>query len=369
MFLRPAVRKLHFPLFMTRAPGSAEMALVRVILLPLFCLLSLSSCQLEQPRQVHEFAGLTMGTTWSVMINAGTLPLPRQRIQAQFETILNRVNKEMSTYLPGSKLSRINATGSTGQLPVSAPLMHVLQAARELSLSTRGAFDVTAGPLVNLWGFGPEQEFTVPTQEQIESVLHLVGYEKLHLDPATSTLEKSAGGMFIDLSAIAKGFGVDEVAVYLDLLQLDNYLVEIGGEIRAKGVNHKNIPWQVGIEQPVAGTRGVRQIITLEDMAMATSGDYRNYFEHEGIRYSHTIDPRTGRPVSHGLASVTVLHPSTMLADAWATGLLVLGLEQGYAMALENELAAYFIVRTDTGFEELNSPAFQPHTVTSLPKD
>ena len=349
---------------MTMRASRLVMDLARRALIFIVCFLSLSSCQSERPEDVHKFTGLTMGTTYSVMINTGALPLSRQRLQAQFDTILNRVNMEMSTYLPGSELSRINNTDSTGQLSVSAPLMHVLQAARELSRSTRGAFDVTVGPLVNLWGFGPEQEFTVPAEKQIKSVLHLVGYEKLRLDPAASTLKKSAGGMFIDLSAIAKGYGVDEVAGYLDLLQLDNYLVEIGGEIRARGVNGKNITWQIGIEQPVAGQRGVQKIIKLENIAMATSGDYRNYFEHEGTRYSHTIDPRSGRPYTHGLASVTVLHPSTMLADAWATGLLVLGPEQGLELARQNGLAAYFIIHNDTGFRDKSTPAFKPYFVS-----
>ena len=170
--------------------------------------------------------------------------------------------------------------------------------------------------------------------------------------------------MYIDLSAIAKGYGVDEVADYLDGLQLDNHLVEIGGEIRARGVNAKNVPWQIGIEQPAAGEREIRQIIKLDNRAMATSGDYRNYFEHEGTLYSHTIDPRSGRPVSHGLASVTVLHPSTMLADAWATGLLVLGPERGFELARQNGLAAYFIIHNDAGFREESTPAFKPYIVS-----
>ena len=343
--------------------------LVRRALTFIVCFLSLSSCLSERPEDVHKFTGLTMGTTYSVMINTGALPLSRQRLQAQFDTILNRVNMEMSTYLPGSELSRINNTDSTDQLSVSASLMHVLQTARELSRSTRGAFDVTVGPLVNLWGFGPEQEFTVPAEEQIKSALHLVGYEKLRLDAAAATLKKSAGGMSIDLSAIAKGYGVDEIADYLDGLQLDNHLVEIGGEIRARGVNAKNVPWQIGIEQPATGEREVRQIIKLDNRAMATSGDYRNYFEHEGTRYSHTIDPRSGRPVSHGLASVTVLHPSTMLADAWATGLLVLGPERGFELARQNGLAAYFIIHNDAGFREESTPAFKPYFVSDRIKN
>ena len=313
---------------------------------------------------MHEFTGLTMGTTYSVMINAATLPLSRQQLQVRFDAILNRVNMEMSGYLPESELSRINNTDSTDWLSVSASLMRVLQAARELSRLTGGAFDVSVGPLVNLWGFGPQQDFTVPEEQQIDTALRLVGYQKLQLDPAASNLKKAATGMYIDLSAIAKGYGVDEIADYLDGLQLDNHLVEIGGEIRARGVNAKNVPWQIGIEQPAAGEREVRQIIKLDNRAMATSGDYRNYFEHEGTRYSHTIDPRSGRPVSHGLASVTVLHPSTMLADAWATGLLVLGPERWpMNLARQNGLAAYFIIHGDVGFEEISTPRFQPYFV------
>ena len=305
-----------------------------------------------------------MGTSWSVLVHAAQLPLTRSRLQSEFNTILNRVNREMSTYLPDSELSMINAAAGGGRIPVSASLASVLQTAQEVSRATRGAFDVTAAPLVNLWGFGPEQGFTVPVEEQVNRALRLVGHEKLRLDPSASTLKKAYSGVSIDLSAIAKGYGVDELADFLERLQIDNYLVEIGGEIRAKGVNHKNIPWQIGIEQPVAGQRSVRRNIRLENTAMATSGDYRNYFEHEGIRYSHTIDPRTGRPVSHGLASVTVLHPSATLADAWATGLLVLGPDEGYATALENGLAAYFIVRGEPGFEEIFTPAFEFHFVT-----
>ena len=337
------------------------MNLVRRFLVPLTCFLSLSSCQWERPAQVHEFTGLTMGTSWSVLVNAGELPVSRQEMQTEFNATLNRVNMAMSSYLPESELSRINDRDSTGWLTVSASLLRVLQAAQEISRSTRGAFDVTIGPLVNLWGFGPEQDFTVPGEQQVNNARRLVGYDKLHLDAAAPALKKAHGGMYIDLSAIAKGYAVDEIAGYLDRLQLDNYLVEIGGEIRARGVNDKNKPWQIGIENPVAGARSVRKIIRLENTAMATSGDYRNYFEKDGSSYSHTIDPRTGRPVTHRLASVTVLHPSTMLADTWATGLLVLGPDEGYATALENGLDAYFIVRTDTGVQEESTPGFQRH--------
>lgn len=339
------------------------MAPRRRFFLPVACLIFLTSCQPERPAQLHEFTGLTMGTSWSVLVNAGELPLAKPRLQAEFNTILNQVNLAMSTYLPGSELSRVNATDSAGWITVSASLMHVLQAAREVNRLTQSAFDITAGPLVNIWGFGPEQDFSIPDDPQVSTALRLVGQDKLQLDTGASALKKAHGDMYIDLSAIAKGYGVDEIAGYLDRLQLHNYLVEIGGEIRARGVNDKNRPWQIGIENPVAGQRAVRDIIKLGNMAMATSGDYRNYFEKDGTSYSHTIDPRTGRPLTHGLASVTVLHPSTMLADAWATGLLVLGPEQGLEVAQQHGLAAYFIIHAEEGFRDQYTSGFEPYLV------
>ncbi len=351
--------KIPFHAGLSESPPGRSLLLVTCWL---FCCL-LSSCAPERSEELHEFTGLTMGTSWSVLVHAAQLPLTRPRLQSQFNTILNRVNTEMSTYLPESELSRINESDGTDWLTVSTSLMHVLQAAQDISRLTQGAFDVTLGPLVNLWGFGPEQDFAVPGEEHIDAALRLVGYERLHLDPAASALKKANGRIQIDLSAIAKGNGVDEIADFLERLKLDNYLVEIGGEIRARGVNDKNIPWQIGIEQPMAGQHGVRKIIKLENMAMATSGDYRNYFEKDGVRYSHTIDPRTGRPVSHRLASVTVLHPSAMLADAWATGLLVLGPERGFDLARQNELDAYFIIQDDEGFKEKFTPGFKPYFV------
>ncbi len=326
------------------------------------CLLLTASCGSERPPEPHEFTGLTMGTSWSVLVNADALPRPRRQLQAQIGAILDRVNREMSTYLPDSELSMINAARSGSRTPVSPSLMHVLHAASRISRLTQGAFDVTIGPVVNLWGFGPDQDFTVPTDEQVRLASALVGYEKLQLDPSALTLNKAHDGIYIDLSAIAKGYGVDRVAEYLDGLQLGNYLVEIGGEIRARGVNSAQVPWRIGIEQPIAGQRGVRRAIRLDNMAMATSGDYRNFFEHERNRYSHTIDPRSGRPVSHELASVTVLHPSAMLADAWATGLLALGPDEGFALALQQGLAACFIRRTGAGFEEKTTPLFKRYS-------
>ena len=340
---------------------------------PVFCLipalfaclvLSLSACgpgKLE--RGAYEFSGVTMGTTYSVVINAHPLPVPKQRLQEGLAGILDKINNEMSTYLPDSELMRINRAEVTDWLPAGESLLYVLQTARDISQLTLGAFDVTVGPVVNLWGFGPEKGAVVPTENQIKQALNNVGYKKLQLAPAAAAVKKTDAGVFIDLSAIAKGYGVDKVADYLEQLELANYLVEIGGEIRARGVNNKNLPWQIGIEKPVADQRFVQEIIKLNNIAMATSGDYRNFFEQDGTRYSHTIDPLTGRPVAHGLVSVTVLHPSAMQADAWATGLLVSGPEKGFALALKHNIAAYFIISAGAGFTERFTPGFKPYLV------
>lgn len=290
-----------------------------------------------------------MGTAYSVVIVAPVLPVEKQALRQALEALLEQTDREMSTYRADSELMRLNRAASGDWRPVSQPLLRVLQAAQETSRLSDGAFDITIGPLVNLWGFGPgEKKAAAPTSREIDAALERVGYQKLQLDAAASAVKK-APGLFLDLSAIAKGYGVDRIARYLQGLGLANYLVEIGGEIRARGVNSDNVPWRVGIEKPLAGRRAVHRLIELRDAAMATSGNYRNFFEQDGVRYSHAIDPRAGRPTRRRLLSVTVLHPTAMRADAWATALLIAGPEQGFALAEKHGLAAYFLIDAMTG--------------------
>ena len=293
---------------------------------------------------MHKFSGVAMGTTYSVAIVAPVLPVEKQALRQALEALLEQTDREMSTYRADSELMRLNRAASGGWRPVSQPLLRVLQAAQETSQLSAGAFDITIGPLVNLWGFGPVKKKAVaPTEREIDAALERVGYQKLQLDAPAGAVKK-APGLFIDLSAIAKGYGVDRIARYLQGLGLSDYLVEIGGELRAQGVNGDKVPWRVGIEKPLAELRAVHRLIELRDTAMATSGNYRNFFEQDGVRYSHAIDPRTGRPITRRLLSVTVLHPAAMRADAWATALLIAGPEQGFALAEKHGLAAYFLI-------------------------
>jgi FAD:protein FMN transferase len=311
-------------------------------------------------RNVRVFEGATMGTTYTVKVVAPTMTeadeaATREAIRAA----LDAVDGCMSTYKPDSELSRFNRAGDGRPFKLSAATIRVLLLAREVSDASHGAFDVTVGPLVNAWGFGPVKQTRPPSETEIASLRERVGYRKLVIDAAAQTVAKTRPDVYADLSAIAKGFGVDEAARALEARGLANYMVEVGGEVRVKGHNAAGKPWQVGIERPDATPQQALLVVPMTDLSMATSGDYRNYFEKDGRRYSHEIDPTTGYPIRHRLASVSVLAPECAIADAYATALLVLGPDRGYALAVEKGLAAYFLVRrADGGFDERQTPAF-----------
>ncbi|MCZ6854224.1 MAG: FAD:protein FMN transferase, partial [Gammaproteobacteria bacterium] len=226
--------------------------------------------------------------------------------------------------------------------------------------ASAGAFDVTVGPLVNLWGFGPNVDGRSPPERAaIEDARAKVGFARLLVKQAPPELSKTHE-MYVDLSAIAKGHGVDRLAEVLNAAHCTDYLIDIGGEVSARGVNSTGESWRIGIEVPDPDRLGaIQRVLTLTDEAVATSGDYRIFFEDSGRRYSHTIDPRTGYPVTHNLASVTVLHESAMWADGYATALNVLGPVHGLELATERELAALFVVRTENGFEERYTPSMR----------
>ena len=307
-----------------------------------------------------EFQGATMGTTYTVKLVEPPPGLKPDGIQAEIDTRLENINLQMSTYLEDSELSLFNRSQLTDWIDVSQQLVDVLQQARRVSDQTNGAFDVTVGPLVNLWGFGPEAaDEQLPSEQEIRAAMGRVGYALLQLRSAPPAIKKNRADLYVDLSAIAKGYAVDVIAEYLRGLGIDNYMVEIGGEVRAGGRNARGTLWRIAIEKPSTGSRSLHAIVELDNTGIATSGDYRNYFEIEGRRYSHTIDPVTGRPVTHKLASVTVVHPSAMQADAMATALMVLGADAGYRLAEEHELAAFFIVKGEDGFYDKASTAFR----------
>ncbi|WP_323891948.1 FAD:protein FMN transferase [Aeromonas allosaccharophila] len=314
--------------------------------------------------EIH-ITGSTMGTYYSIKVADRAISDPA-KLQAEVDVLLERVNDQMSTYRPDSELSRFNQHRSATPIVVSRDTARVVTEAIHIGRESQGALDVTVGPLVNLWGFGPDKKPTkIPSDELITQTRQKTGLGNLHVVTSVDadTLQKDIPDLYVDLSAIAKGFGVDKVAEYLESLGARNYLVEIGGELRINGVNGKGHPWRVAIEKPTAGTGTVQEVIVPGDNGVATSGDYRNYYELDGQRFSHTIDPRSGKPIQHRLVSVTVIHPSCMTADGLATVFMVMGTEKSLAYANERGLAIFVITKTDNGFEEAYSDAFKPYLV------
>jgi thiamine biosynthesis lipoprotein len=308
---------------------------------------------------VLRLSGATMGTTFNIQLVSPPDDVQRNFLDDQVSRLLARIEMSMSTYEPDSELSRFNAQSGSDWFAVSAELCDVVAAAQGLSGRTGGAFDVTVGPLVNLWGFGPDFSVTEPpSDERIAEVMQLTGNRHLRTDCSMPALAKALPALYVDLSAYAKGYGVDSIAELLSDFGVVNYFVEIGGEIRVSGTNAKDRLWSIAIEAPDRGTRSVSRIIELSNAAMATSGDYRNYFEHDGQVFSHTIDPRTGYPVSHGAAAVTVVADSTALADGMATALLVLGPAEGLQLAEQQDVAALFQLRTENDVEQRMSTRF-----------
>lgn len=319
----------------------------------------------SQPSAVP-LAGVTMGGTWSVKI--GRLPpgASTGAVTAAVQDVLDRVEGQMSTYRPASDLSRFNQFRGTDWFPVRADVAAVAAEARRVGEQTGGAFDVTVGPLVNLWGFGPPERRagpfgTIPSDAAVAEARRHVGYRLLDVrTEEPPALRKADPEAYVDLSGIAKGYAADLVARRLDELGAEHYLVDVGGELKARGLSPAGRPWRVGIEVPSPDARRVLCKVELADVAVATSGDYRNYFDApDGRRYSHEIDPRTGRPAANAPAAVSVVHTSGAYADAMATALMVLGVDEGYALAERLGLAVQFVTRGDGRFETRAAPGFE----------
>lgn len=303
-----------------------------------------------------------MGTTYHVTLVANqgqSLAVDATATQQLIDDELKKINQHMSTYIADSELMLLNAASVGDWHNISQPLHDVLQLSQHISEQSDGAFDITVGPLINLWGFGPDKhEDHVPDAAALDAARKSMGYQKLEL--ADNQARKS-GDIKLDLSAIAKGYGVDWIAEVVAREGVNNYMVEIGGEIRVSGLNPKGQPWRIAIEQPSTMQQSVHKAISITDMGMATSGDYRNYFEKDGKRYSHTIDPATGYPIDHRLASVTVLAKTAAEADGWATAINVLGPEKGLEVANREQLAVYMIVKEGEGFVDRYSTAFEAY--------
>lgn len=316
--------------------------------------------------QTVTLEGETMGTTYTVKYLSDGLDLPKPEImQTQIDNILQEVNRQMSTYRPDSEISRFNQMRETGRpLKISKDFADVTAEALRLNRITEGALDVTVGPLVNLWGFGPDKAVTYsPGKAEIEQAAQAVGMDKIVLsaDGQSATLAKTQAGVYLDLSAIAKGFGVDKVARHLEKSGIRNYLVEIGGELHGKGRNASGQAWRVGIEQPnrTQGS-GTQIIVPLDNRSLATSGDYRNFhLDKDGKRLSHIINPQTRAPIRHKLASVSVIADTAVTADGLSTGLFVLGEEKALAIAEQHGLAVFLIIYDNKGYKTEMSSAFK----------
>lgn len=320
------------------------------------CSKSQAPSGLEDPLTL---SGKTMGTYYRIKLAELPPPLRQDELKSEIERILQEINRQMSTYIPESELSRFNRYKNDDWFSVSPEFALVVEEGLRIHQLTQGAFDITIGSLVNLWGFGPNgEQGEVPKPEDIKEALASVGSQRLQVRISPPALKKSRNDFYVDLSGIAKGFAVDELARHLDSVGVTGYMVDIGGELKTRGRKKDGSLWKIAVESPIVEGNEIQKIVLLDNSAMATSGDYRNYFEKDGQRYSHEIDPATGRPIRHNLASVTVLDPSCMRADALATALFVLGPDKGFELAEREKMATLFLIKEGSLFVEKMTTEF-----------
>tara|TARA_R110002012_G_scaffold69366_2_gene179467 strand:- start:10076 stop:11149 length:1074 start_codon:yes stop_codon:yes gene_type:complete len=312
---------------------------------------------LEAP--VH-FDGNIFGTFYQVTVMDPLTQGEAQALEEGFKAELESVDQAMSTYREDSELIAFNEAPLEQWQPLSNELIEVLAISQSVAEASQGAFDITVGDLVNLWSFGPgARPKEIPADDVLADRLAQVGFDAVEVDTQQMQARRNRD-VFVDLSGVAKGHATDRVAAYLEQQGLQHYLVNIGGELMARGLRDEDAqtPWQIGIEVPEDGQQRAQHIIPLVNMSVATSGDYRNYYEADGKRFSHTIDPRTGQPVTHQLASVSVLHPSNAWADAWATAMMVVGGQKALELATENNLKVLLLVRDGEQWRSIASPEF-----------
>jgi len=319
--------------------------------------------------KLEEWAGKTMGPiTYKVIVMAESSQ-NLSSVKQEVTDTLERINARMSTYQPDSEVTRFNRSESTDWFEVSKETAEVVQRAQELSRDSDGAFDVTVKPLVELWNFGAGRgEFKLPDEHVIQSTREQIGWEKLEVRLDPPALRKRDARIQIDLSAIAKGYAVDAVAANLQAAGFKNYFVEIGGEAVARGRKPDSAAWRVGVERPQDIGQSVQRIVELNDRAIATSGDYRNFAIVDGQRYSHEIDPATGWPIRNQVASASILAPDCMTADGLATAVMVLGPEKSAELLKKYDAEVYFLRRSEKGFIESASKGFPaPPVVDETP--
>jgi FAD:protein FMN transferase len=349
------------PLLQRRAEGTVRG--IQQGLRALFAVgLMLMMVACDQPRQIHMISGSTMGTTWSVKLVDMPAGVTLAPLRQDIELVLESINRQMSTYRPDSDISRFNQAEAGSWHALPPDFWRVARYSLELAKDTGGAFDPTVGPLVNLWGFGPQEEADggIPDAAAREAALARVGWHRIARRDGDQALQQP-GDAYLDLSAAAKGYAVDKVMELLLGRGVKNALVEIGGDLRGHGLKPDGQPWRIAVEKPLPGVRQIAHVLEVRDVAVATSGDYRNYVLEGGVRRSHLIDPRLGEPISNGVVSVTVVHKGCMEADGLATALSVLDPDEGMAYAEKRNLAVLLMVQTETGLEERMSTPFRKY--------
>lgn len=297
---------------------------------------------------LESFGGPTMGSMYSVKYVRGPDGPDVAHVQPEVEAILAEVDQQMSTYRSDSDIERFNMLPANSCQSMPAGVLELVRVGEQLSIDSQGSYDLTVEPLLDLWGFGPQARVEhVPTAEQLAQVLQRVGHGHLRIDG--DQLCKDAA-VEVDFNSIAAGYTVDRLSAQMQALGIRSFLVEATGELKAVGKKADGSPWHVALEAPRDDQQIAEKIIELDGYGVSTSGDYRNYFEQDGRRYSHTFDALTGAPIDHALASVTVIDHSTLMADGFSTLLLILGPERGWAFAEQHKIAAFFVIRADKRF-------------------
>ncbi|MCL9802603.1 FAD:protein FMN transferase [Pseudomonas sp. AKS31] len=306
---------------------------------------------------MENFAGPTMGSTYSIKYVRHAGLADSMQVRREVEDILGELDRQLSTYRQDSDIERFNALPANSCQTMPAPVLELVRTGEQLSVQSEGSYDLTVEPLMNLWGFGPQgREEKVPDAMALADVMQRVGHQHLHING--DQLCKDAA-VEVDFNSIAAGYAVDTIAARLDAMGIHDYLAEATGELKAKGKKLDGSPWRIALEEPRDDQQVAERIINVDGYGVSTSGDYRNYFLQNGRRYSHTFDARTGAPVLHDLASVTVIHPSALMADGLSTLLLILGAERAWDYAEKHDIGAFFVIRADTGFVVRTNPAFE----------
>lgn len=345
-----------------------EMTFLRMALLSVVILLTgcdNASAPATPKAAVTVLEGKTMGTFWRVSV-VGVDKSRAEELRTKVQTQLDGDDRLLSTWKNDSALMRFNHSRSTTPWPVNEAMADIVTESLRIGRKTQGAMDITVGPLVNLWGFGPDkQPVSTPTQAQIDAAKARTGLDKLTVINRADRqyLQKSIPDLYVDLSTVGEGYAADHLARLMTEEGISRYLVSVGGALVSRGMNADGQPWRVAIQKPTDRENAVQAIVNINGHGISTSGSYRNYYELDGKRISHVIDPQTGRPITHKLVSVTVIAPTALEADAWDTGLMVLGTEKAQQVVREQGLAVYMIMKEGDGFTTWMSPQFRAFLV------